>query len=134
MEQVEGSKAEGKKVCIAKLFPLLAAGPQATRESRDGIKPAGGVIPPEGPLHTDPRPPLVKGHFQPLLPGPVNTQADSFYCWTARKWQVFALRSLDFQSGRFKGTYTRDSRTRLRVVVFFISMGTAEVWWVIRGG
>ena len=23
----------------------------ATRESRDGIKPAGGVIPPEGPLH-----------------------------------------------------------------------------------
>jgi len=98
VEQVEGSEAEGKKVCIVKLFLPLIAGPHLTRESRDCTKPAGGVIPPEGPLHTDPGPSLVKGHFQPLLPGPVSLQAEGFYCWTVRKWQVFALRSLDSQS------------------------------------
>ena len=83
-------------MCIVKLLLLLLAGPHPTRESKDRAKP--GVIPPEGPLPTDPGPPLVKGHFQPLLPGPVSLKAEGFYCWTVRKWQVFALRSLDSQS------------------------------------
>lgn len=38
VEQVEGSKAEGKKVCIVKLLLLLLAGPHPTRESKDHYK------------------------------------------------------------------------------------------------